>query len=138
MDINIYVKSTIKAPRRGSGKAEYLIECPKKPDEIAKGFIELPDTTEDEIVLTILIKALNRFHKPCEMHIYTKSSGVFCAIDTGRIQKARDNGWKNAKGIPIKNAQLWDIFLELLDRHTWNVTQDDHSFMEIMRMDLKG
>lgn len=137
MDINIYVKSTIKAPRRGSGKAEYLIECPKKPDEIAKGFIELPDTTEDEIILTILIKALNRFHKPCEMHIYTKSPGVFGAISTGRIQIAKTKGFRNSKDRPVKNAELWSIFLSLVPKHKWKITQEDHSFEQYMRGELK-
>ena len=137
MDVNIYIDSTIKAPQRGSATAMYIIECPAAPDNVVKGFVEFPDTTEDAITLTAIIEALGRFTKESHIRIYTKCNGVFCGLDTGRIQMSRVNGWKNSKGVPNKNAELWDIFISTAARHRWTITQEDHSFMEIMRMDLK-
>ena len=137
MDVNIYIDSTIKAPHRGEGTAMYIIECPAAPDNIVKGFVEFPDTTEDAITLTAIIEALGRFTKESTIRIYTRCNGVFCGLDTGRIQSARLNGWKSAKGVPNKNAELWDIFISLISRHNYTITQEDHSFREIMRTDLK-
>lgn len=137
MDVNIYTDSTIRSPQRGSGTAIYLIECPEYPDNIVKGFVSFPDITEDALELTALIEALSRFNKPTTIRIYTKCKGVFYALDTGRIQKARLTGWVNADGKPTKNAELWDIFISLLKRHSWTITQEDHSFMEITRTELK-
>ena len=137
MDVNIYIETSIKAPHRGYGTGMYLIECPAAPDNVAKGFVDFPDTTEDATTLTALIEALGRFTKESNIRIFTKCNGVFCGLDTGRIQTARMNGWMNAKGLPNKNAELWDIFISLISKHHYTITQEDHSFMELMKNDIK-
>jgi len=138
MDVNVYVDSTIKKPNRGEGKAMYLIECNVKGEpKTAEGFVHLPDTTEDAIILTALIEALGRFLKPSNIRIFVKAPGVFNAIDTGRIQAAKTKGYRTAKGQSIKNAELWDIFLNLVPKHKWKITDEEHSFQEYMRSELK-
>lgn len=137
VEVNIYVDTTIKAPSRGPGKSIYLIECPAHPDNVVKGFSKLQDTTEDALTLLTIIKALQRFTKKATISIFTKCNGVYHSIDTGRCFKYKEDDWKNAKGQQIKNAELWDILLEILARHDWSITQADHSFMEYMRSELK-
>ncbi|MBR2805887.1 MAG: hypothetical protein IKE18_03805 [Oscillospiraceae bacterium] len=137
MEVNIYVDTTIKAPSRGPGKSIYLIECPKHPDNVVKGFSKLQDTTEDALTLLTIIKALQRFTKKATISIFTKCNGVYHAINTGRCFTYKEDDWKNAKGQQIKNAELWDLLIENLARHEWSITQADHSFMEYMRTELK-
>lgn len=137
VEVNIYVDTTIKAPNRGPGKSIYLIECPAHPDNVVKGFSKLQDTTEDALTLLTIIKALQRFTKKATISIFTKCNGVYHTIDTGRCFKYKEDDWKNAKGQQIKNAELWDILLEILAKHEWSITQADHSFMEYMRSELK-
>lgn len=137
MDVNIYIATTIRAPHRGYGTGMYLIECPAKPDNIVKGFVHFPDTTEDAVTLTAMIEALGRFTKETNITIYTKCNGVYNGLNTGRIQSARLNGWINAKGFPNKNAELWDIFISMISKHHYTITQEDHSFMELMKTELK-
>lgn len=137
MDVNIYIATTIRAPHRGYGTGMYLIECPAKPDNIAKGFAHFPDTTEDAVTLTAMIEALGRFTKETNITIYTKCNGVYNGLNTERIQSARLNGWINAKGFPNKNAELWDIFISMISKHHYTITQEDHSFMELMKTELK-
>lgn len=115
----------------------YLIECPKQPDNVVKGFSELQETTEDAITLLTIIKALNRFTKRSTISIFTKCNGVYHSVTSGRCMKYREDKWRNAKGQQIKNAELWDILTELLSKHECTITQDDHSFMEYMRSELK-
>lgn len=136
MEVNVYTDSTIKNPKRGEGTAMFLIECPQKPDNVVKGFVHLPDTTEDAITLTAIIEALQRFTRPTTIKIFTKSN-IYHAIYTGRIFEAKDDGYLTKKAQPVKNAELWDIFFKLVPKHSWSVTQEDHSFMELMRSELK-
>lgn len=60
----------------------YLIECPKQPDNVVKGFCELQETTEDAITLLTIIKALNRFTKRSTISIFTKCKGVYHSIES--------------------------------------------------------
>lgn len=115
----------------------YLIEHPQYPDKVVKDFIHLPDTTEDAATLTAIIEALQRFTKPSKLRIFTKCNGVFFAIDTGRIQSSKMDGFKNAKGQPTRNAELWHIFLSLISKHSYTITQEDHSFRDYIRSELK-
>lgn len=138
MVTNVYVDSTIKNPKRGEGTAMYLLEyVTDKGPATAKEFIHLPDTTEDAIILTALIEALGHFLKKTEIKLFVKSPGVFNAISSGRIQKARIDGFLNAKGQSIKNAELWAIFLSMIPKHSWTITDEDHSYSNWMKDELK-
>lgn len=137
VEVNIYVGTTIKAPSRNAGKSMYLIECPTSPDYVVKGFVALQDTTEDAITLVTIIKALNRFTKPSKINVFTKCNGVYHTIDSGRCFEYQSKHWKNSKGTQIRNAELWDILIDLLAKHKYTITQADHSFMEYMRSELK-
>ena len=137
MEVNIYVDTTIKAPNRGAGKSMFLIESPTAPDNVVKGFIALQETTEDAITLVTIIKALNRFTKPSKINIFTKCNGVYHSINSRRCFEYQKNRWINAKGTQVKNAELWEILVDILPKHEWTVTQADHSFMEYMRSELK-
>lgn len=114
----------------------YMIMSPAKPDDPVKGFLELPDTTEDAITLSAIIEALQRFTRPTTIRIYTKCNGVFHALDTGRIQSAKMNGFRNSKDQPTKNAELWEIFLSLVPKFSWTITQEDHEYENWMRSEL--
>ena len=115
----------------------YLIECPSSPDNVVKGFTVLQETTEDAITLVSIIRALNRFSKPSKISIFTKCNGVYHTLDSGRCFEYQKNRWITAKGTQVKNAELWDILVNLLAKFEWTIIQADHSFQEYMRSELK-
>ena len=116
----------------------YLIECILgERIETREGISFFPEATEDAIILEALIKALIQFNKPCELKIFTKCSGIFNALDSGRALEYRDKDFMSSRKAPIKNAILWDILLELLQKHKWTVTQEDHSYMNYMESALR-
>ena len=117
----------------------YLIECVMSPENIEtrEGYVSFADTTEERITLTALVKALSRFNKRCDLNIFTKCGGVFCALDTGRALTYAKAEYRNAKGDQIKNAELWDLLLEHLERHEWKISKEDHSYMSYMASELK-
>lgn len=139
MEVNIYVDTTIKAPNRGTGKSMFLLECPKYPDYVKTGFFELDDTTEDRLTLITAILALNRIKEskdPSIVKIYTKCNGVYYNIESGRWLDYKAAGWRNSKGNQIMNAELWMILEPMLQKHQWTVTQEDHSYMTLMKSEL--
>ena len=140
-EVSIYVSSTIKAPRRGQSKAMFLLETiiDNEPKTM-QGFIDLPDTTEDAAILTAMIEALGRCRESANVKIskiklYT-TSAIYNAVNSGRIQLTRTKGYMNAKGQPAKNAELWDIFISLVGKHNWSITDEDHSYSNYMRSEL--
>lgn len=116
----------------------WLIECVINDRiETREGVSFYPETTEDAIILTTLIKALIQLNKPCELKIFTKCEGVFNALGTGRALEYRGKDFMSARKAPIKNAVLWDLLIELLQKHKWTITQEDHSYMNYMESALK-
>ena len=70
MVTNVYVDSTIKNPNRGEGTAMYLLECIVNGEsKTLEGFVHLPDTTEDAIILTALIEAKKSISEPARSPI---------------------------------------------------------------------
>lgn len=139
--LNIYLKSDISAPRRNDAKAMWLVEwvSDKDPEKTVThdGFLGLPDTTEDEIVLSALIEALNILNRPCKIRIFTDAQRVFNTLGSRSYETWRARKWLSASEKPIKNAPLWEIVTNQLTVHDWTITDEDHSFRDYMRSEIK-
>lgn len=104
--VNIYVKANIKAPQKHEAKAMWLVEFvrEKNPEDpiTRQGFVEFAETTEDAIVLTALIEAVNILTKECEICIFTKARNVLATLDTRRYEGWRHQKWLNASQNMVK------------------------------------
>ena len=78
-------------------------------------------TTNNQMELTAVIKALNFFSESNEIEIFTDSKYVMDGI-TDYIKKWKVNGWKTASKKPVKNSDLWKQLDELSAQHSisWN------------------
>ena len=139
--VNIYAASTIKAPARREAKAMWIVEFVRDANPfdpvIRKGFIEFGETTEDAVILTALAEALGILTKECEICIFTKCRGVFSTLETRRYEGWRANKWRNSYQNMVKNAELWEILIGFLEKHTWSASQESHSFEALMESELK-
>ena len=79
------------------------------------------DTTNNQMELTAVIKALGFFSESTEIEIFTDSKYVMDGI-TEYIKKWKVNGWKTASKKPVKNTDLWKQLDDLSAQHsiTWN------------------
>ena len=79
------------------------------------------DTTNNQMELTAVIKALDFFSESTEIEIFTDSKYVMDGI-TEYIKKWKVNGWKTASKKPVKNSDLWKQLDELSAQHSisWN------------------
>jgi len=78
-------------------------------------------TTNNQMELTAVIKALNFFSESTKIEIFTDSKYVMDGI-TSYIKKWKVNGWKTASKKPVKNSDLWKQLDELSAQHSisWN------------------
>ena len=67
--------------------------------------------------LTAVIRGLQALKEPCEVKLYSDSNYVVQAINEGWLYGWRKNGWKNAEKKPVKNVELWQELLPLLQKH---------------------
>ena len=67
--------------------------------------------------LTALIKALEALKTPCTVKAYTDSKYVCDCIKNNWAQGWRKNGWIKKDKKPALNSDLWELLLNLLDKH---------------------
>ncbi len=101
--------------------------------ELCGGEIE---TTNNRMELRAPIEALRALKKPCKVTIVTDSKYVKDGISTW-IHNWKQNGWRNAKKKPVKNADLWQKLDEATKAHnvTWQWVKGHDGHPENERAD---
>jgi ribonuclease HI len=88
-----------------------------------------PNTTNNRMELTAVIRALEALKEPCHVHLHTDSRYVIDGI-TKWIFGWQKNGWKTAAKKPVLNADLWQELLLAIKRHRiewiWVKGHDGH------------
>lgn len=127
--VNIYTASTIRGPRRRSGRTGYILEyIPEHGDKAQIGKIEpVEDMTEQQAALTVINHALIRITGDCQIRIFTECEAILTSYKSylpGWIK----NDWKNAKGQPVKNASEWQEMLNLLNGKPFDIEKGAHEY----------
>ena len=95
--------------------------------EYSKGFI---NTTNNRMELLGVITGLENLTKPCDIEIISDSKYVVDAFNQNWIEGWIKNGWKNSQKKPVKNRDLWERLIKLLEPHnvkfTWVKGHNDH------------
>lgn len=80
-----------------------------------------PETTNNIMELTAVIKAIEKMKEKCEIDIFSDSRYVVMGM-TEWIENWKAKGWKNSKKESVKNQELWRQLDELSNRHivNWN------------------
>lgn len=73
-------------------------------------------TTNNRMELIAVITALEALKEPCKVELYTDSKYVADAINQGWLKSWIKRGWKRKDG-PVKNPDLWQRLLPLLEKH---------------------
>jgi ribonuclease HI len=75
------------------------------------------ETTNNRMELTAVISALQALREPCEVTLTSDSKYVIDAITKGWAVSWRAKGWKKADKSPALNVDLWEVLLDLLEKH---------------------
>ena len=98
----------------GPGGWGVILVVGDKEKELAGGE---PDTTNQRMELQAVIQGLKALNRPCKVKVYSDSAYFINALEKKWYVNWRKNGWKNSKGEPVKNRDLWEALLEQMDRH---------------------
>lgn len=126
-EINIYIETSSKGPAIRKGAYIYTLEyfTTKKP-EARTGFEYQMQTTENRLVLSGLVTAIKRITKPAYIRVFTGCRHVSGAMENGWAAKWQQAGWINAKGLPVRNADLWSELLRCLEPHVITFSSQTH------------
>lgn len=80
-----------------------------------------PDTTNNRMELTGVIKGLQALNQPCVVELYSDSKYVIDALEKGWAEGWRKRGWVKADKKPALNPDLWEELLRLCEYHTVNL-----------------
>lgn len=80
-----------------------------------------PDTTNNRMELTGVIKGLQALNQPCIVELYSDSKYVIDALEKGWAVGWRKRGWVKADKKPALNPDLWEELLRLCEYHTVNL-----------------
>ena len=74
-------------------------------------------TTNNRMELTAVIMGLSAIKEPCIVELYSDSKYVIDGLQKGWAVSWRKNGWKKADKKPALNPDLWEILLDLTEKH---------------------
>jgi ribonuclease HI len=74
-------------------------------------------TTNNRMEIMAALAALEALKEPCEAVLFTDSRYLCDAVEKSWLGSWRKNGWKTASKKPVKNRDLWERLVPLLDRH---------------------
>lgn len=81
-----------------------------------------PETTNNRMELTAVIKALEKLKEPCEIHLYSDSKYVCDTISKGWAENWRANGWHKGDRKPALNVDLWEKVLLLIENNRISIS----------------
>ena len=64
-----------------------------------------------------MIAGLKALKEPCIVELYSDSKYVIDALEKGWAVSWRAKGWKKADKKPALNPDLWEVLLELCEKH---------------------
>ena len=100
--VRIYTDGACKG-NPGPGGWGALLQLDGREKELCGGE---PETTNNRMELTAVIRALEALKRPCAVDLYTDSQYVQKGISEWVVNWKR-RGWKTADRKPVKNVDLW-------------------------------
>jgi len=130
--VEIYTDGACKG-NPGPGGWAAILRMGKHEKEISGNE---PDTTNNRMELTAVIRGLNALIEPCEVAVHTDSRYVLDGM-TKWIDGWQRRGWKNASKQPVRNKDLWHELIEAAARHqvSWNWVKGHDGHAENERAD---
>ena len=98
----------------GPGGWGAILEWNGVEKEISGG---APETTNNRMELTGVIRALELLKESCVVELYSDSKYVIDALSKCWVYGWRKKGWIKSDKKPALNVDLWEQLLPLIDRH---------------------
>lgn len=113
-EVTIYTDGACSGNPGAGGWGAVLIGAGKQKE--ISGFDPL--TTNNQMELTAVIKALELLKVSCNVKLYSDSAYVVNAINQNWLFNWKNNNWLGADKKPVKNIELWQKLDNLLNKHS--------------------
>ncbi len=112
--ITIYTDGACSGNPGPGGFAAVLLDSHGRRREISGGF---RNTTNNRMELLGVISALEALKRPCDVTLFSDSEYVVNAVTKGWLKSWRAKGWKKSDKQPVKNIDMWERLIPLLEEH---------------------
>ena len=75
------------------------------------------ETTNNRMELIAVIEGLSALKEACAVNLYSDSAYVINAVNEGWLNAWACSGWKNASKEQVKNVDLWQKLIPLIEKH---------------------
>lgn len=134
--VNIYVQTSFRRPRKGSGWIGYVLETQGRIGPITlTNFIQLEEATRHQAELLSVSKALERMVMPSKITIFTDSLYVASGLNSW-VEQWQQNNWQSARGVPVSYREEWERLLELVKPHNVTVKNEEHEYSGWLKSEL--
>lgn len=134
--MKIYLMTNAKRLTEEEVKGIYVLSAETAKGEATISKEEQFRATKNAAELKLLIMAIERITKPCEVEIYTESP--YLAIGFQYLKQWERNEWKTQKGETIKNNKQWQQVAEFAKVHRCTIfLQCHHPYKEWMKDTLR-
>lgn len=117
-EVTIYTDGSAKGNPGNGGYGAVIIYTNDKGETVEKTISGgYPDTTNNRMEITAVIKALQVLTIPCKVKVYSDSQYLVNTFNKRWINNWKRNGWKTANGNDVKNKDLWEVMLSLTKYH---------------------
>ena len=138
MEVRIFIESSWRGPAKRDGVAMWLVEYMKGDEPVTRqGFIHVRDGTEAQGNLMAMINAFSILKKSCEASVFTQCEHILNTMQNHWHIQWQKNDWHNAKGKPVKNAELWQMLIEKGRPHTYAIQGGRHDYQNVMQIELR-
>ena len=98
----------------GKGGFGVILSYMGKFREISKGY---ECTTNNRMELLAAIEGLSALKEPCKVKLWSDSKYLIDAVNKNWIDSWQKKGWVNSKKEKVKNRELFEKLIELMDIH---------------------
>lgn len=136
-EIDLYIETSIKGPRRMDGAYGYVLEAATAAGPATYTSIKKAgNTTANQSLLLAVLDAAGHLVKPCRICLHTKSSYMESAVN-GWMEQWKENGWNNKKGVPVADAENWKQLADVLAGHQMQAVKDTgHGYREYLEREV--
>ena len=125
--VNLYVKTTLRGPRKGAGAFLYLLEAEGARGTVTRDRLAVLDkTTENRATLEALNEALGRINRAVHLDIWMDCEYVAAMIENKWPWKWEMDNWINSKGKMAKDFDMWQSITRELEKHAYRIHMGEH------------
>lgn len=139
-DVNIYIETDCKSPKKRGGKFGYVLEYKTKAGteytRAAGG--KVPGASGKRLALIAVREAIGRIGKKSRVTVYTDCAYIGCAFKNEWLDRWKENAWHRSSHREVKNKDIWEEISKELELHQVSViVAPRHTYSAVLLAELK-